>query len=75
MTPTTDEMRGIFIGHQIQTRIDADAVEASMAFDRWLNEVKAEAWEEGANAGYVDALTGREPLRNPYNLTSESFEV
>ena len=71
MTPTTDEMRGIFIGHQIQTCIDADAVEAHMAFDAWLNEVKAEVWEEGVNMGYVDALLGHEPLRNPYTLTTE----
>ena len=49
----------------------ADPKEASMAFDRWLNEVKAEAWEEGAYLGYEDALAGRETLRNPYTLTTE----
>ena len=65
MTPTTDEMRHIFIGCLVQT-LDVDPKEASMAFERWLNEVKAEAWEVGANAGYVDALLGHEPLRNPY---------
>ena len=49
MTPTTDEMRGIFIGHQIQTCIDADAVEASMAFDAWLNNIKANLLREVAD--------------------------
>ena len=38
--------------------------EHAAEFDRWLNEVKAEAWEVGANAGY-------EPMRNPYTLTTE----
>lgn len=65
MTPTTDEMRHIFIGYQVQT-LDVDPKEASMVFERWLNEVKAEVWEEGAYSGYEDALADRETMRNPY---------
>ena len=42
-------------------------VEHEAEFDRWLLRVQAEAWEVGANAGYV----GQEPLRNPYTLTTE----
>lgn len=67
--PTTDEMRGIFIGYQIQTCIDADAVEASMAFDAWLNSIKAAVWAEGAYSGYEDALADRETMRNPYTVS------
>lgn len=54
--PTTDEMRGIFIGYQIQTCIDADAVEASMAFDAWLAARDAEIREQAAQRIY-EALT------------------
>ena len=64
MTPTTEDVRFIWIVSQTGCTARAE-------FDRWLNEVKAEAWEEGADAGYVDALLGQEPLRNPYTLTTE----
>ena len=66
MTPTTEDVRFIWIVSQTGCTARAE-------FDRWLNEVKAGAWEEGADAGYVDALLGQDPLRNPYTLTTESF--
>lgn len=61
-TPTTEDVRESYT----YLRGTIPTVEHAAEFDRWLNEVKAEAWEEGANAGYVDALLGHEPLRNPY---------
>ena len=67
MTPTTLEVRESYT----YFRGAIPTVEHEAEFDRWLNEVKAEAWEEGANAGYADALADRETMRNPYTLTTE----
>ena len=67
MTPTTLEVRESYT----YFRGTIPTVEHEAEFDRWLNEVKAEAWEEGANAGYADALADRETMRNPYTLTTE----
>lgn len=64
MTPTTLEVRESYT----YFRGTIPTVEHEAEFDRWLNEVKAEAWEEGANA---DALADRETMRNPYTLTTE----
>ena len=61
-TPTTLEVRESYT----YFRGTIPTVEHEAEFDRWLNEVKAEVWEEGVNTGYVDALLGHEPLRNPY---------
>ena len=66
MTPSTGLMRDIYTAYVAEHSNDSWE-----EFDRWLNEVKAEALEEGADAGYVDALLGQEPLRNPYTLTTE----
>ena len=67
MTPTTLEVRESYT----YFRGTIPTVEHEAEFDRWLNEVKAEVWEEGTNAGYEDALAGRETMRNPYTLTTE----
>ena len=67
MTPTTLEVRESYT----YFRGTIPTVEHEAEFDRWLNEVKAEAWEEGANAGYADALADRETMRNPYTPTTE----
>ena len=62
-TPSTEDVRESYT----YFRGTIPTVEHEAEFDRWLNEVRAEAWDEG----YVDALIGREPLRNPYTLTTE----
>ena len=62
-TPTTEDVRESYT----YFRGTIPTVEHAAEFDRWLNEVKA----EGVNMGYVDALLGHEPLRNPYTLTTE----
>ena len=59
MTPTTEDVRFIWIVSQTGCTARAE-------FDAWLLRVQAEAWEVGANAGYVDALADRETMRNPY---------
>ena len=63
MTPTTLEVRESYT----YFRGTIPTVEHEAEFDLWLNKVKAEAWVEGANAGYAD----RETMRNPYTLTTE----
>ena len=62
-TPTTLEVRESYT----YFRGTIPTVEHEAEFDRWLNEVKAEAWDDG----YVDARLGHEPLRNPYTPTTE----
>ena len=63
-TPTTNEVRADFIA--LHTRnFDAYATGRSLTsekehygegFDRWLEQVKAEAWDEGFDAGERDAF-------------------
>ena len=62
-TPSTEDVRESYT----YFRGTIPTVEHEAEFDRWLNEVRAEAWD----AGYVDARLGHEPLRNPYTPTTE----
>ena len=66
-TPSTEDVRESYT----YFRGTIPTVEHAAEFDRWLLRVQAAAWEVGAGAGYVDALLGQEPLRNPYTLTTE----
>ena len=49
--PTTEEVRGAYEGQLIKVGNNAyqllDEAHAKAEFDRWLAEVKADAWEEG----------------------------
>ena len=66
-TPSTEDVRESYT----YFRGTIPTVEHAAEFDAWLLRVQAEAWEVGANAGYVDALADRETMRNPYTLTTE----
>ena len=71
-TPTTWEVRSAWV--EFDGYISARSHYAEVArieFDRWLSEVKAEAWAEGAYAGYDDCEFGREAMCNPYRLVDE----
>ena len=50
-TPTTEEVRDVYQSRLIKVddnRFEiVDEIEADAEFDRWLAEVKAQAWEEG----------------------------
>jgi hypothetical protein len=50
-TPTTEEVRDVYQSRLIKVgdnRFELiDQVQADAEFDRWLTEVKAEAWQEG----------------------------
>ena len=66
-TPTTKDVRESYT----YFRGAIPTVEHEAEFDRWLNSIKAAAWADGADAGYVDALLDRETMRNPYTPTTE----
>lgn len=74
-TPTTADARGKYATHQGaryrgQKYLDRRRAE----FDRWLEQVKAEAWDEGNEAGWTEANAHHEnadtypklTITNPY---------
>ena len=65
-TPTTEEVRNSY----------ASWSDAYPEFDRWLAEVKAEAWEEGAiaTAMYFDPPKLSEPT-NPYRQEHDATDT
>ena len=69
-TPTTEEVRnGERLARLYKVNgFDYVATEkiSPEEFDRWLADVKAEAWEEGYDDGYVDGSCDRERADNPY---------
>ena len=63
-TPTTEEVRSAYSAgawFEIQTELEVHET----AFDRWLAEVKAKAWAEGAQAGFAAPRRGA-LIVNPY---------
>ena len=74
-TPTTEEVREAY-GEQTNFRRHASQTftqvfeEEDGEFDRWLAEVKAQAWEEGSQAGY-DLAMGVSNAPNPYRQEEE----
>ena len=69
MTPSTGLMRDIYTAYVAEHSNDSWE-ELFEEFDRWLNEVKAEAWADGAADG-VYGRTGLDVTPNPYTLTTE----
>lgn len=63
-TPTTEDIRNYWIAQGIKRSSKRDRRAAD--FDRWLAEVKADAWEDGKE--YGDKRANREiPFQsNPY---------
>lgn len=67
-TPTTEEVREAYLDRKdfedavsfIERRGDEVA---AAEFDRWLNTVRAEAWDEGYDAA---PMGGRPRQENPY---------
>lgn len=60
-TPTTEEVRELIVaGHENQYRDELGNITGASygeGFDRWLAEVKAQAWEEGCRWGAVEFQT------------------
>ena len=70
-TPDTGKVRTAYIhgvGGTTWYKGKADAL--LKQFDRWLAEVKAQAWEEGSQAGY-DLAMGVSNAPNPYRQEEE----
>ena len=66
-TPTTEEVRGAYEGQLIKVGDNAyqllDEAHAKAEFDRWLADVKAQAWQDGWHAKDTDV--------NPYRQGEE----
>lgn len=75
-TPTTEEVREAWIiarywdDYELFDIDEKMRDEESAQFDRWLKQVKAEAWDEGFDAG-VDNVVLKEFVFNPYTIKSE----
>ena len=70
-TPTTEEVK---IKYCLAS---GNRVETPDEFDRWLNSIKAEAWEEGAeSAFYNPEIRGfvEYPEENPYRRLVAELE-
>jgi len=77
-TPTLDQVRDVYHLGAIdaangEENLDHD--EALAMFDRWLQDVKAEAWNEGLSAGLREANDKargvvNNPALNPYRRES-----
>lgn len=70
-TPSLDTVRELYawqrstLDRALGKRVPTDEYDAE--FDRWLNQIKADAWDEGFVAGYADgAETGMTGPSNPY---------
>ena len=70
-TPSTDIVRAKY-------RYPLETPTNDAEFDRWLDQVKADAWDEGYRDGHNDGLSDghplgndREPEENPYRDQEE----
>ncbi len=72
-TPTTKEVREIYRGCLVQTDTNiysfVDEAQADGEFDRWLAEVKAEAFEEGMGGFYEAGRFCPNPYRQENHAT------
>lgn len=59
-TPTNDQVK---FDYALSTNVFNDISEREKAFDKWFNKVRADAWDEGHNAGYPRVPR---PAQNPY---------
>ena len=68
-TPSISEVKFAFIERPSAIPYED---QRGKAFDRWLNEVKAQAWDEGFTRGFYDPLAGADrdasesDAANPY---------
>lgn len=64
--PTTEEVRDAWRNSTF------DALDGT-EFDRWLADVKAEAWEEGERVGYENAMTDQRGLQGHGHYTPNPY--
>jgi hypothetical protein len=66
-TPTTEEVRNQYSGFSTSNSNHTGQVYLNFAeFDRWLEEVKAQVWDEAYTEGYRHGTCDVEPSDNPY---------
>ena len=70
-TPTTEKVKRAYSGLHEKNYYDFTFMQREENFDRWLADhdalIRAEAWDEGWNAGVDDANFGPRPkTSNPY---------
>lgn len=73
MTPTTDDVRIAYIDDAMEYGGSRSVAEPE--FDRWLKQIKAEAWDEGHETGLADGTgrglaIGTDPFGDHYTETS-----
>ena len=72
-TPTTEEVREVYRGCLVQTDTNiysfVDEAQADGEFDRWLAEVKAQAWQEG-----WDTKPPYQEINNPYRKVADAAD-
>lgn len=66
-TPTTEEVRNAFS----LMEDDLATEENFQNFDRWLAEVKAQAWEEGYSTGLIEYAN--KVTFNPYGYAQHPY--
>ena len=61
-TPTTDALRDLWVDHLLDPLPRSEGIERVPAvqaeFDRWLRDIKAQAWYEGYAQGDVGGYFG-----------------
>lgn len=74
-TPTTEQVRGDY-ATRLAPHINAPHLEEARreAFDRWIERVKAEAWDEGHHAGQHNEHEYRpeRAMTNPYRQEQDA---
>lgn len=66
----TNEVRARFTDHHSKHALTHQNVSHDM-FNRWLEEVKADAWEEGANVGWRSSGEGHNGEYTGEHLTHD----
>lgn len=61
-TPTTEQVRSDYTSARYEFYMDSSTSDPEAEFDCWLASVKAEAWDEGADA-VVDDFHAKNPYR------------
>lgn len=67
-TPTTEEVREAIVKHFMPS--NRYNTMSAVEFNRWLTQIKAEAWDEGFDAG-IDHAILKDFVFNPYSIKSE----
>lgn len=77
-TPNLATIESAYVNWALLADRGIDASEAAAEFDRFIADVKADAWDEGWSAGYTDAVDDEHPQAtgrhepNPHRIEREA---